>query len=315
MKLKFLTLLALSLCLHAQQLPAFVHYFHTKTYLNPAFSGFGNKMEGFLLTKQNWTGSALSHPSNFLSFDMPISQQRIGLGFTALQDYLPFQKRIMLRANASYKVNLWKGFLRMGLSLGYTNSRLDYGKLIIKDPDDSYLKDLSSQNYFNSSFGLAYHRTSFALGLAVRNLNRPKVSYSNGFTYNNAIKRNYTLYMEKKVSLHANLALYNYVSAAYSDGTDCYLSYIPYFSYKEDLNFGIGYRTKETIYAMVSIRLNKISTNLSNFSLCYAYEAGLGPLSNITKNTHEIGLKMEFEKSSSLKTIKGKPKDTSPLDL
>lgn len=315
MKVKLLILLTLNICLQAQQLPAFAHYFNTKGYLNPSLAGLNNKMESFVVTKRNWTGSAVSYPSNFLSFDMPVSQQRIGLGLLALQDHLPFQQRIMLRANVSYKINLWKGYLRMGLSMGYTNSRLDLGSLNIKDIDDDYLQHLSPQSYFNSCFGLAYQRTSFLIGLAVRNLNRPKASYNANFAYNNIVKRNYTLYLEKKVALHTNLALCHYVAIAYSDAFDNYLSYIPYLTYKQDLSLGLGYRTKQTVYALVSLRLNKISTALDNFSVCYAYESGLGPLRNVTKNTHEIGLKMEFDKFSNLKSIQGKPQEITPIDF
>jgi type IX secretion system PorP/SprF family membrane protein len=298
-----------------QQTPYITQFFNVKQNVNPALTGIGEKVSGFIALRQNWANTPINYLTNIVSLESPFSQQRIGLGLVAIQDNLPTERRIILRGNASYKINLLSGFMNFGLSAGYIHSRFDTQQLQIKDLSDPFLANIHNINYFSSSFGAAYKRGTYVLGLCVKNLNRPSTNYSALYGANSPTNRIYAFYIEKKIILSQTLTLINYLQTAYSTKQDWYLSYTPYFTYKNDLSLGIAYRTNTTVSIMGSIRLSRFAQNLDNLSICYAYEHGLGKLNNVTKNTHEIGIKIDFELSPKLKTIEKKPKEVSPLDF
>jgi len=131
----FLTLMLTSV-LGAQQLPQFTQYMFNTISINPAYAGSREKLNVTALHRQQWAGVEENPVTSTFSIHSPLRNDKIGIGFTYINDHLGFEDTNFIYGDFSYTLPIsYEANLSFGLKGGYTN----YSRPQIGDGSDSEL--------------------------------------------------------------------------------------------------------------------------------------------------------------------------------
>ncbi len=178
MKLFKLTILLFALTfinkVNAQEtIPIYFDYLSDNIYLlHPAAAGIGNCAKLRVSHRQQWAGVDDAPSLQTLSYHSRFSgESNVGLGGIVFNDKNGYHSQIGAQATFAYHVNMGSDHfnqLSFALSGMFVENKLDESTF---DPTDPAITGLvTSENYYNADFGLAYHyKTGFAY-LTIKNL-------------------------------------------------------------------------------------------------------------------------------------------------
>ena len=166
---------------NAQTEVLLTQHWQMPTLLNPAATGDIDFIRIGGATRLQFLGSAGS-PKNFMgSVDAPfrIGEKRIGAGVMVESSSFDLFENIILGAQGSYKFNLKRGKLSIGLQLGYFHTKFKGSELRESLPENSIpeekregeednafpISDLKGGK-FDFSLGLRYDSKNFYLGVS-----------------------------------------------------------------------------------------------------------------------------------------------------
>jgi type IX secretion system PorP/SprF family membrane protein len=177
--------------------------------------------------------------------------------------------------------------ISLGSRLGYTNQRIDYTGLTVRDEvNDLFYQSLiqsgqGSQNTFLVDFGAVLYSNRFYLGLSSSNLVIEKLNGDQLFNLNEGTQ--YRLQSGAVVSLNPELDFAPGVTATYQESYDLLWSANLRLRYKNLVSLGAAYNSD----AKISILVGLTTTNLS---INYAYDIYTSDLSDFDVHTHELVL-------------------------
>jgi len=177
--------------------------------------------------------------------------------------------------------------ISMGSRLGYTNQRIDYFGLTVRDEvNDLFYQSLiqsgqGSQNTFLVDFGAVLYSNRFYFGVSSSNLIIEKLNGDQLFNLNEGTQ--YRLQSGAVLSLNPELDLTPGVTATYQESYDLLWAANLRMRYKNLVSLGAAYNSD----AKVSILLGLAATN---FSINYAYDIYTSDLSDFDVHTHELVL-------------------------
>ncbi|MGB1247610.1 MAG: PorP/SprF family type IX secretion system membrane protein [Chitinophagales bacterium] len=190
MKRKLLILLyLLPFTLFAQQWVQFSQQDKYSLYLNPAMSGYDSQLSATLAHRSQYVGLAnKSIATQYLDFSTPIGSEKVGAGIRVVNDIIGFQRFTTIELNGAYHLAMGKSKLSFGLGLGFANLSVDGTKLRAVDGnyqngqlihnDESIPNEKIGGLNFTSAFGVHYSIADFSAGIAIQNINSPKISLS-----------------------------------------------------------------------------------------------------------------------------------------
>ncbi len=278
--------------------------------LNPAYTGNQSLIRINLLLNRPITNQKSLYSHNYVSFDMPINQERVGIGAYVKQEKMAGYSNIDGLVSYSYKIKIAKGLLAFGLNAGFSQFKVDFDMWKRKDQDDELLKERQIQTTKpNFNFGLLYNKKNLNIGLGINHL-------QNNYLISNRIfriKRIYNFNLEYKSSISARWSFNQlYLIRSTLSTTNYLVQYT--LSYSNEIWLGIGYRNNGFVNFSCGLQLNKINQALEKSKLFYAYETRLNN-SLFGVNTHNIGLEFLFEKPKNAKNVLKNGKLISPTDL
>lgn len=158
MKILKTILLLLSLMLTsvagAQQLPQFTQFMFNTISINPAYAGSREKLNVTALHRNQWVGLEGNPRTTTLSIHSPLRNDRVGIGFSYINDQLGFEDLNLIYGDFSYTIPVsFDTKLSFGLKGGFTN----YSRPLIGDGSDP---DLGPVNEFAPNFGAGLYLTS-----------------------------------------------------------------------------------------------------------------------------------------------------------
>src|SRR6478609_1874267 len=177
MNMNFRTLLigiifVLPLMLQAQSLPEINMYRLNRLYLNPAYAGTNIDPQASLTIRQQWTGLAGAPFTALLSADKAHISQKLGYGFTLLNDRQGLNNRMMLNGNIAYHMPVsdeWK--LSFGANVGFDWYTLQYKDLVYWDQDDQVFQAKGRSAFIpRIGFGAYLYATDFYAGLSATDM-------------------------------------------------------------------------------------------------------------------------------------------------
>ena len=288
-------------------------YYEAPTLYNPAATGTTDYLRIRGGARLQWLGIE-NAPKEFLATgDMPfqIGKKRIGVGVTVDQESLGLFRNLGVTAQASYKFNLFKGQLSIGVQGTYFNQKFKGSDVIIPDDDDYHdsgdeaipTQDVSG-SVFDLGAGVWYTRGQWWVGVSGLHLLQPTVRMKIESTSGDSADMEYfetertrTLYFMTGGNIRIKNTLFELqpsllVASDFSDITgeaDLGLRYNQMFA------LSVGYRWKS------ALKLG-LSAEIKNFFIGYAYEYPLSSIAKASSGSHELlagyRLKIELTKTT-----------------
>lgn len=157
---------------HAQQDPQFTQYLYNTVAINPAYAGNRGVTSIVGLHRSQWVGLDGAPRTQSLSIHSPISESKVGVGVSIVNDALGPTEETYIAADASYTVDLSKkGRLSFGLKAGGHLLDVNFNELNLFDTDDPQFEQ-NIDNKFSPVLGAGvyYHADKFFVGLSSPNL-------------------------------------------------------------------------------------------------------------------------------------------------
>ena len=286
-----------ALCAMAQSDASFTQYWAMPTLLNPAATGDTDFIRVRAGARLQWVGIE-NAPMTFTAMaDMPfkVLNKRIGAGITAQQESIGLFSNLLINAQGSYKLKLFKGLMSIGVQAGYYNSRFKGTEAYIPDNDDYHQgndpsipnQDLSG-NAFDVSAGVWYTHKLFYAGISGMHLTSPKVKMTKEGNESQEATQ-YEIELPRAIYFTAggNIVINNTLFTLQpslligSDFSDFSADITMRATYNNFINFGLGYRWNSAISVM-------IGAEYKNFFLGYAYDYLTSAIARASSGSHEL---------------------------
>ncbi len=280
--------------LKGQMYPLSDQYLNNLLAINPAFAGCQNALSATLFYRNQWVGFKDSPKSQGLSVHTPVKNDRIGLGLVIDRSSYGIFRETRIIANYAYRTELHNGKLALGLGFGASFNNMAWNELKATDPNDQQLLNTPvTQVLPNFSFGAYYYTRKYFIGLSLPMLFSHEL--------NSATGKYKTVNLFSEYNYFLTGGLYFDICHGVKVLPSFLLKYQPNHSPQVDFNaqiilrdriwFGLGYRSSNTIIAMLQYQLN------DQLRLSYSYDTDLSKLGTYKSGSHEIVLNYVFSYS------------------
>ncbi len=287
--LLLLCLTLASVAVNAQQEPLYTQYMFNMLPLNPAYAGSRKVVSINALYRYQWAGVKDAPQTATLSADMPLQNDKLGIGLTITNDRIHIFNSTQAYVSFAYRLQLKKSVLAFGMHAGLTQN-LAQLTAIRTDPTNALTDPAYASNNIsyspNIGAGVYYSGDKFYLGLSV-----PKML---GLPLNAAADRKAALFQH----------IYLMGGYVFNLGNDFKLKpssmvkYVVEAPLQVDLNanlwiydkFGVGasYRTSDIVCALLEWQAS------DQLRIGYAFDWTFGKINTFTYGSHEILIRYEL---------------------
>lgn len=280
----------------AQQTPVFANYSYNTVIINPAHAGYYDDVDATLVNSSFFNAVDGSPQNLSLTVNAPLRSKNLGLAAGVSVDQIGVTTATSFFGSYSYKIffdseyaqGRWWAYDPNIISFGITAGGIQYNEnlLSLGILDDPEFQQNISEFVPALGVGFLYSKDRIYFGLSAPNLLGSSVSSERGINLKSAYYsyfgyRFFTTQLEE-VLVNPSV-LVKYVSGA-PPQVDCNLM----VNYLNKVEFGVGYRTSETLSLLAGFHIG------TNFKLLYNYSYALKEYNNI--NTHGIVLNCRFGK-------------------
>jgi type IX secretion system PorP/SprF family membrane protein len=289
LKLFFFFLLILgSIPSIAQQLPQFTQYMYNTIAINPAYAGSRETLNVIGLHRSQWAGFVGGPTTQTLSIHAPLKYEKIGLGFSFINDELGFENFTYMYGDFSYTIQLNEiSKLAFGLKAGFTAFSVD-NELYTSNTNDQLISNIESRWSPNVGAGIMWLWERGYLGLSAprlinndfvpdseyKALERASYYFTGGYVFNIGFDTKFKPSFMIKATNGAPIS------------TDLSANFL----FFEKLWVGAGYRfsnTNEAIGFMSDFQV------LRDWRVGYTFELPTSEIRPYTSGTHEIIIMFE----------------------
>lgn len=140
---------------------------------NPAFAGSQDVPTLSAIFRQQWVGLEGAPSIQALTFNMPLANQRVGVGANLYRHTIGITSMINLDAAYAYRVRLGNGMLGIGVQGSIRQLSQDFNQTVAvqsKDQDLEIPGNNESRVSFNFGTGLYYNSDQFYFGVSAPRL-------------------------------------------------------------------------------------------------------------------------------------------------
>jgi len=273
--------------LFAQQEPSYTMYQYNMNVINPAYVGSSGEMDLNMHIRTQWTDIDGAPETQSFAFSTPINN-KIGIGFSVVNDKYDITKETSYTADFSYKVQLSDNSdLYLGVKAGAYSLNIDFlSKGIIGDPLFS-----KNVNRTNALFGAgAYLKMDkFYATLSIPNfLSGERVKSSNDYGYEATDKVHIYAGAGYTFDLGEHFDLTPSFMARFVEGSPVSVDLTATADIYNTLEIGASYRWDNSISGIALIK----ASDWLQFG--YAYEHTTTDLGDYSGGTHEIMLRFHL---------------------
>lgn len=285
-----------SLYSKGQQDPMYSQYIFNLQTINPAYAGSWQNIGFMALSRVQWAGFKGSPSTQTFSFQTPLKNKDIGLGFNVVIDKLGLEKRVTFNGDYSYEIKVnSKTSLRFGINGGFTNYSNNlsaYEQYPDHSPDAAFQSRIENKFLPNFGTGLYLNSEKYFLSLSL-----PTV-------LENRIKTSDTKYSITPESSHLYFAggMMIYISdmlqfkptfmTKTTMGTPFQYDLSGNFLIAEKFWIGAMYRSGDAVGGIAQWIINR------NLRLGYAYDFTISDLRKFQSGVHEIMISYEITHSN-----------------
>lgn len=296
---------------NAQSDAQFSQYFELPNYYNAGAVGTTDLLKIRGGARLQWVGIHGAPKTFVVAADMPfmLFKKRFGVGLVMQQESMGLYKSLNLGAQVAYKQKLFKGTLSIGAQFGFVDQSFKGSEVFIPDQDDFHQpndeaipKQDIRGNAFDVSAGVFYTHPKFWVGISGTHLNAPSVSL-NAESGENSEEKNYefhigrTLYFMAGSNIKVKNTLFEVMPSALvkTDFTFTTWEATLRSRYNKFLTFGVGYRWKDAVYAV-------LSAELKGFYIGFSYDYPTSTIAKASSGSFEIfagySLKLDFSEKN-----------------
>ena len=295
----------------SQSEPQLTQYWVMPAFYNAGAAGSTDFLRIRGGTRMQWVGIDGAPRSFFIQADSPlaIGRKRIGLGVQMQQESIGLFSNMLLGIQGAFKLKVLKGELSIGVQGGYFNQKFQ-GSEIVTPGDDDYHdpgdEALPTQDLNGSAFdlgaGIFYSRPRWWIGVSGLHLLQPTISMSlqgseNSETQEFESELGRMVYFMGGGNFPINNTLFVLEPSALvkTDFNTFTAEVTMRATYNRFLTFGLGYRWKDAVSAM-------IGAYYRNFFLGYSFDYPMSAIGKVSSGSHEIlvgyQLKLDFSKKN-----------------
>lgn len=291
----------------AQSEPQLTQYWALPAFYNAGAAGASDFLRVRGGSRMQWIGIDGAPRSFFIQADAPlaIGKKRIGLGVQMQQEKIGLFSNMLVGVQTAYKLRLFKGELSIGIQAGYFNQKFK-GSEIVTPGDDDYhdpgdeaipKQDLNGAS-FDLGAGIFYTKPRWWVGVSGTHLLNPTITMSLQGSENSETQE-FESELGRMVYFMGggNFPIRNSLfvlepSALVKTDFNMFTAEVTMrATYNRFLTFGVGYRWKDAVSAM-------IGATYRNFFLGYSYDYPVSAIGKVSSGSHEIiagyQLKLDF---------------------
>lgn len=291
----------------AQSEPQLTQYWAIPAFYNAGAAGSTDYLRIRGGTRMQWIGIDGAPRSFFIHADSPlaIGRCRIGLGVQMQQENIGLFSNMLVGVQGAFKLRLLKGELSIGVQAGYFNQKFK-GSEIITPGDDGYHDSsdeaIPKQDLNGSAFdlgaGVYYSKPRWWVGVSGLHLLKPTIKMSQQGSENSETQDfeselgRFVYFMGGGNFPIKNTLFILEPSAMVKTDFSIFTAELTMrATYNRFLSFGIGYRWKDAVSAM-------IGAYYRNFYLGYSFDYPISAIGKVSNGSHEImvgyQLKLDF---------------------
>lgn len=297
--LLFLLLYMLLKTAVAQTEPQFTQYMYNKYLFNPAYAGSAEGIDLSALYRNQYV-ALTTRPiaTEGFNVNMPIAAASSGIGITAINDNIGYQRTTYVSLDYDYRKNFSWGKMGIGIGGGIIQSSLNgaelqtpegvytTGSINHNDPNvpttmqNGLAPDLSAGIYFNNGRYFASAAINH-IEFAAAKINTPAGTVDLNFARNFSVMGGYDIALGKKLSFMPGAIIKTDFKQVQADVSGT-------FTIIDNILAGISFRgyNKNTIDALSLI----FGFRYRGFQFVYSYDANLSYLTNFNSGSHELSV-------------------------
>jgi type IX secretion system PorP/SprF family membrane protein len=276
-----------------QQDPMYTQYMFNIQTINPAYAGTWNRVGFLALSRMQWVGIKEAPSTQTFSFQMPLMNEKMGIGLNIINDKIGLEKRFGVFADYSYKLNFGGSTnLRMGIKGGfsnYSNNLTDYVLYPDGISDPLFQSDIEHKFLPNVGVGLFLENPVYYVGLsAPKVVNSQYDNNGNNFSVTGEIQSffligGYVHDLTNDIKFKPTMLL----KATFGAPLEADIS--ANFLLKEKFWLGAMYRTGDSFGFIAQWIID------NNLRLGYAIDFSTSNLRNYHNSTHEVMVSYELK--------------------
>jgi type IX secretion system PorP/SprF family membrane protein len=275
----------------AQQSPMYSQYMFNMMNINPAYAGNRGATSITGLYRNQWVGIRNAPHTATLSMDMPVNQDRIGLGFQLYNDKLGVETTTGFNFSYAFRIRMSNaGTLSLGLQGGVLNYRASYTEVNTRQSGDPAFAQNLSGFLPAAAAGIFYNSDNFYAGLSTPALLKTKLTYTDQVDVLSATGKDLHLYATTGfvAKLNENVALKPSMLMKMASGAPVQFDINLNAWFHDVISVGFSYRTGDAYVGMMELQLTK------QLRIGYAYERPFTDLASYSSGTHELMLRFEL---------------------
>ncbi|WP_298500450.1 type IX secretion system membrane protein PorP/SprF [uncultured Algibacter sp.] len=284
----------------AQQLPQFTQYMYNTISINPAYAGSRETLSIVGLHRSQWLGLEGGPTTQTISIHSPLRNDRVGIGFSFINDELGYENFTYLYGDFSYTIPIGKkSKLAFGVKGGFTQYSIDQS--FLDEVNDPFFIGFSNRWTPNMGVGAYLHSNRWYVGLsAPRILNNDYINTSgDGIDYVALERVSYYFTAGYVFDLSETTKFKPAMLLKATNGAPLSFDITGNFLFNETFWLGASYRINESAAAIGGIADFQVTKQLR---IGYAYEYPISEIRAYTSGTHEVLLMYEIFKSKRIKS-------------
>lgn len=276
--------------LFAQQESLITFYRNHMNLVNPAYIG---SQEGTFVSstlRYQWVGITNAPKTQAVSFYTPVGK-KLHLGLSVINDEVFIEKQTNVNIDFSYRVDLSETLaLYMGLKAGGNNYNVNTTGL--ESYNVTFDPALQNISRFNPNVGVGFylkHNKYYISASAPRMLNTKRAKNEDGFAVVATDRVHFYLSGGYLFNLSENLDYMPSTMIRYVDGAPFSMDFTNTFTFNQDFDLGLTYRTDNTVAGFAGVTVKK-------FKFGYAYEyVASNQLIGRANGSHELFLQFKLK--------------------
>jgi len=274
-----------------QVVPMMDQYVLNPLSINPAYAGNRGALNIAAFYRRQWVGIKGSPETMTLALDAPLFDSKLGLGLSVRNDKIGVTNENQFQSAYSFKINMDKGTLSLGLGAGIMTTNTAWSDLVVIDPgDEIYLSDSRVFIVPDFSFGIYYSYGNYFAGFSVPKLLNYKFDYArNKYTLNIDAKECCYLFNTGYImTLSPKIKIFPTTLVSFSPGKKFSYDFNVNVNFSDRLWTGVSYRSNKSIIGLFQYSIN------NQLRIAYAYDFDFGKLRKYSNGSHEIMLRYEL---------------------
>lgn len=274
----------------AQQLPQFTQYMYNTIAINPAYAGSRETLSLVGLHRNQWAGFPGAPTTQTLSIHSPLRNEKIGLGFSFINDELGFENYVYMYGDFSYTIKLNEiSKLAFGLKAGFTSFNLDNRIYTSNNNEmDQLIQNIEGRWTPNIGAGVMWLWERGYLGLSAPRLINNNLSTDNGYKALERVSYYFTGGYVFNIGYTTKFKPSYMIKA--TNGAPLSIDVSANFLFYEKLWLGAAYRFNDTSGALGFMTDFQI---LRDWRIGYTFELPTSEIRPYSHGTHEFIIMFE----------------------